>query len=183
MRRGEVRIVCLQHADRHSKHRRDFFDDIISTRDILAWKRQRHKLNVTADRDHASALACALMQRPHRLLEPPHRLFACSTFYYGCIVWSAHVLQETQVLCMGCLRLLDRCVRRLDLAEPVVQVSWVGSLEVNDLVQLEPLHRLRVRAIEIRLDKFSLAWHDRHMLRRHRIQLAWNAEPLVGDHM
>ena len=123
------------------------------------------------------------MQRPHRLLEPPHRCLACATLHDRCVVGTAHVLKERQILNVRCLRLLDRSVCRLHLAESVVQVSWVGSLEVDDLVEFKPLHRVSINAVQVRLDQFSLAGQDRDILRRHGEQFRWHAESLVHDHM
>ena len=179
----EVGIVRLEHRDWYAEACADLLDDVITTRQILARKVQRHQLDVAADRHHASALACPLVQRPHRLLEPPHRCLACATLYNGCVVGTAHVLEERQILNVRCLRLLDCSVCSLHLAESVVKVARVWSLEVDDLVEFESLHCVSINAVQVRLDQFSLARQDRDILRRDGEQFRWHAQSLVHHDM
>ena len=48
--RCKVRVVRLQHRDRHAEDRRDLLDDLLATGEILRREVQRSELNVAGHR-------------------------------------------------------------------------------------------------------------------------------------
>ena len=84
---------------------------------------------------------------------------------------------------MACGVHLRRSPCCLNLADPVVEISGIRSLEVNHLVGCEELALLARRSVQVAFDELLLAWDDVHPLRRHRPELDWTVRHLVDDGM
>ena len=178
----EVRIVRLEHRDRHAEHGCDLLDDLVATAEILRRELHRLEVDLTGERDELAGLVGTAEPLVHHALELGDSLLAC-----------VRVLDRREVVRPGLVRghrgihLVERGVqvddtpRRLDLAEPVVEVFRVRPFEMQHLVRLKGDAAIRFAAVLVAGDECRLARDDLDPLRRHRPEFSRHAELVPDD--
>ena len=177
----EVRIVRLQHRDRHSEDRGDLLDDLLAPAQILRREVERREGDVAGDGQEVAVLprtSQALLDLP---LEPIQLVGGRRALDRHRVVGSRGVPEHCEVHLVQRDVRLDDSPRRLDLAKAIVEVARIRSAEVDHLVGREDLPVLRVDAVDVALDERLIARDDLDVLRAERPEFRGQAGRRVDD--
>ena len=180
--RREVRIVGLEHRDRHAEDGADLLDDVVSTAEVLGRERHRLQLDLSGQRDELPGLARTAQPLVHGTLELGDGLLGrVLVLDRREVVGPSVIRREGEVHLVERVVEVDRAPGGFDLAETVEEVVRVRSLEVQDLIGRERDLVLRLASVQVSGDELLGIWDDFDPLRRHRPQLSRNAERVRDD--
>ena len=179
----EVRIVRLEHRDRHAEDGGDLLDDLFASGDVLRREVQRRELDVARDRDEVPVFPRASKTLLDLLLEAVELVPGRRSLHHDGVVRTRRVLERREVHLMQCLVRRNHAERRFDLAHSIEQVPRIRSPEVDHLIRLEDLFPLRVHAVDVPTDERILVRDHLDVLRCKRPEFDRNAGRLVDDRM
>ena len=183
LRGREVRVIGLEHRDRHAEYRGDLLDDLRAACQFLRREAHRLEVDIGRHREEAARALFASQLLVNLDLEPLDLVRIGNALERQQVVGPRLVGEERKVHLMHGLVLHRRAPCGFCLAEPVVQVARVRPPEVNHLVGGEEAPLIAGRAIEIAVDELDLSRHDLDPLRRHDPQRRRATELAVDDGM
>ena len=178
----EVRIVRLEHRDRHAEDGCDLLDDLVATAKILRRERHRLEVHLSGERDELAGLARTAKPLVDGTLELRDRLVGrVLVLDRREVVRPCVVRRERQVHLVECVVQIDRTPGGFHLAETVEQIIRIRPLEVQHLVRLERDLVLSLASVRVSGDELLRIGNDLDPLRRHRPEFGRHSERVRND--